>query len=223
MSRTEQENEKREKELVWDKQGGGKIDFGGHIGVIHFPCNRDKPLDDSENYEIRERYVLGLTLLESSKNSVWKEGGERVENPTFEEYSKSGFMNDIKKIIREQKSFDKELKLRKESFSVSNIEELKDIMERYRKDKTFRKGVKTNVPTPNKIGEILTLDIHITNGGWDAYTSTSLRIKGDRGYFKSFKFPLKQLKNSWSDNQKECFENIVKYFEENIFLSNPTP
>ena len=36
MSRTEGENEKREKELLWDKQGGGKIDFGGHIGVIYF-------------------------------------------------------------------------------------------------------------------------------------------------------------------------------------------
>ena len=138
-----------------------------------------------------------------------------------EEITKSNEWRWIKDVIKKQKLKNKEMEFRKESFSVSNIEELKVIMERYKKDKTFRKVVSTKVPTPNKIGETLSISVNTSQGffipsGGFGGGGTSLLITGDT-YKRSFTFPLKNVKDGFAPNQKECFENIVEYFEECVF------
>jgi len=212
---------RKEKEEQWIKQGGGKIDFGEGIGVIDFLGNKEKEFDDFENLEIQNRYVFCCSDLEMIRRKI------KADLMSKENITSSPEWTSIKKLIKEQELLNKEWRLSKESFNVSNIEELKDIMERYRKDKFFRKNVETTIPTPNKIGETLSMSVYTSQGffissGGTGGGGTTLNICGDKGYNKGFTFPLKNIIHPLSPNQKECFENIVEHFEESIFLTNPT-
>lgn len=209
------EDYNKEKEDKWISQGGGVINFGEDIGTVYFRGDRTIDLDHYENGSVKNSFIKCCYYLEIIRRKM-KEG---IINK--EEITKSNEWRWIQDEVRLHKLWNKEIELRKESFSVSNIEELKVIMERYRKDKTFRKVVSTKVPTPNKIGKTLSISVYTSQGffissGGMGGGGTSLLITGD-SYKRSFTFPIKNIKDGFAPNQKECFDDIVKYFEEEVF------
>ena len=90
----------RMREEEWIKQEGGSIDFGGRIGVVDFPFDKDFPSNDEVNLTVKNTYANCFYILESAKDSVYLEGGVKVNNPTYEEYSKGGFFGQVKTLLR---------------------------------------------------------------------------------------------------------------------------
>ena len=120
---------------------------------------------------------------------------------------------------------------------MTETKELRSHLERFRKDTLFRKSnSEFSIPTPNKVGKELTCSLHTHQGGFTKggfmKTGTELIIyyEEDEKAFAiaNLNFMIKNHRVVWKSldkgetfykyDKEENLKEIIKYFDDNIFM-----